>query len=214
VEQAFGNWKGAPNSGSASCSASNQADSEIGAPKRVTETRDKKQAVVVIGFPGTTFFSPDRYALELLQEACSDLGSRLFLRVREKLGLAYYVGAQHMAGLAPGYFAFYCGTEPGKAAQVEAELLREAGLLRAEGLSEEELKRAKAKVIGQRKIARQELGSLATNTALDELYGLGYAHFEAEDRKIEAVTLAEVRAAAEKHLQAQTAVISVISPES
>ena len=102
----------------------------------------------------------------------------------------------------------------GEAAQVEAELLREAGLLRAEGLSEEELKRAKAKVIGQRKIARQELGSLATNTALDELYGLGFANFETEDRKIEAVTLAEVKAAAEKYLQAQTAVISVISPES
>ena len=46
----------------------------------------------------------DRYALELIQESCSDLGSRLFLRIREQLGLAYYVGAQHFAGLLPGYF--------------------------------------------------------------------------------------------------------------
>ena len=49
-----------------------------------------------------------------LQEACSDLGSRLFLRIREKLGLAYYVGAQNVVGLAPGYFAFYAGTDAGK----------------------------------------------------------------------------------------------------
>ena len=74
--------------------------------KRVTETRDKKQAVLVIGFPGTTVRDADRYPLELLQETCSDLGSRLFLRIREKLGLAYYVGAQNVLGLAPGYFAF------------------------------------------------------------------------------------------------------------
>ena len=65
--------------------------------KRVTETRDKKQAVLVIGFRGTTVHDADRYPLELLQEACSDLGSRLFLRIREKLGLAYYVGAQNVA---------------------------------------------------------------------------------------------------------------------
>ncbi len=85
--------------------------------------------MLVIGFPGTTMFDADRYALELIQESCSDLGSRLFLRVREKLGLAYYVGAQNFMGLAPGYFAFYTGTEPSKAELVEKELLKEAELL-------------------------------------------------------------------------------------
>ena len=181
--------------------------------QRVSETRDKKQAVLVVGFPGASFFDPDRQALELIQEACSDLGSRLFMRVREELGLAYYVGAQNMAGLIPGYFAFYCGTEPESAAQVEAELLREAELLCAEGLSPEELKRAKAKVLGHRKIARQELGSLAHSTALDELYGLGFNNYEAEDAKIEAVTLADILSAARKHLKRDISVVSTVSPE-
>ena len=152
--------------------------------QRVEETRDKKQAVLVIGFPGTTMHDDDRYALELIQESCSDLGSRLFLRIREQLGLAYYVGAQNFAGLAPGYFAFYTGTEPAKAALVEKELLKEAELLRTEGLTAEELKRAKAKIIGQKKIARQDLGHLASTTALDELYGLGYQRTELDDAQI------------------------------
>jgi hypothetical protein len=47
-----------------------------------------KQAVLVIGYRGTTLSDADRYPLDLLQEACSDLGSRLFLRIREQLGLA------------------------------------------------------------------------------------------------------------------------------
>ena len=106
-------------------------------------------------------YDDDRYPLELIQESCSDLGSRLFLRIREQLGLAYYVGAQNFAGLVPGYFAFYTGTEPSKVGLVEKELFKEIELLRNEGLTAEELKRAKAKIIGQKKIARQDLGHLA-----------------------------------------------------
>lgn len=168
---------------------------------------------MVVGFPGTTLDSADRYALELVQEACSDLGSRLFLRVREEMGLAYYVGAQHFPGVAPGYFAFYVGTMPEKVELVEKELLREAELLRAEGLTDAELKRAKAKIIGQKKIARQELGTLASTTALDELYGLGYQRIDEEDALYEAVTLEEVKAAAVKYLRPEAVVIAVVKPE-
>ena len=168
--------------------------------------------MLVIGFRGTTVRDADHYPLELLQEACSDLGSRLFLRIREKLGLAYYVGAQNVLGLAPGYFAFYAGTMPEKARLVETELLSEAESLRAEGLTPEELKRAKAKVIGQRKIARQDLGSFAMTTALDELYGLGYAHTDQEDALYAAVPLDQVKAAAQKYLQPDALVIAVVKP--
>ena len=168
--------------------------------------------MLVLGFPGTTMLDNDRYALELLQESCSDLGSRLFLRIRDELGLAYYVGAQNFAGLVPGYFAFYTGTEPYKAGLVEKELLKEAELLRTEGLTAEELKRAKAKIIGQKKIARQDLGSLASLTALDELYGLGYQRAELDDAKYEAVTLEQIKAAAQKYLKPEALVVAVVKP--
>jgi zinc protease len=207
VETVFGEWKPGRNL------EFKTRNLELKESKRVEETRDKKQAVVVIGFPGTTMHDEDRYALELIQESCSDLGSRLFLRIREQLGLAYYVGAQHFAGLAPGYFTFYAGTEPSKAAQVEQEILKEAGLLRTEGLTAEELKRAKAKLIGQKKIARQDLGHLASTTTLDELYGLGYQRAELDDAKFEAVTLEQIKAVAQKYLKPDALVVAVVKPE-
>ena len=214
VEKVFAGWKGAPSTSSARHKVydSKHAEPVLGAPKRVEETRDKKQAVIVLGFAATTMHDEDRYALDLLQEACSDLGSRLFLRVREKLGLAYYVGAQHFPGLAPGYFAFYAGTEPTKAGLVEQEFLKEADLLRTEGLTAEELKRAKAKIIGQKKISRQDLGSLASLTALDELYGLGYRRTELDDARFESVTLEQVTAVAQKYLKPDAFVVSVVKP--
>jgi zinc protease len=207
VEKAFANWKSA-----SSLEIENRKSKIENSLMRVEEIRDKKQAVIVIGFGGTTMHDDDRYALDLLQEACSDLGSRLFLRVREKLGLAYYVGAQHFPGLAPGYFAFYAGTEPTKADLVEQEFLKEAELLRTEGLTAEELKRAKAKIIGSKKIARQDLGSLASLTALDELYGLGYQRTDLDDAKFEAVTLEQVKAVAQKYLKPDAFVVSVVKP--
>ena len=217
VEKAFANWRLV--AGSAGILPANHAAAQsnrrqdAGAPRRVTETRDKKQAVLVIGFPGTTMHDDDRYPLELIQESCSDLGSRLFLRIREQLGLAYYVGAQSFAGMVPGYFAFYAGTEPSKAGQVEAELLKEAELLRTEGLTAEELKRSKAKIIGQKKIARQELGHLASTTALDELYGLGYQRAELDDATYEAVTLEQIKAAAQKYLRPDALIVAVVKPD-
>jgi zinc protease len=207
VETVLGGWK------PGSKPEFKTRNSELKESKRVEETRDKKQAVVVIGFPGTTMHDEDRYALELIQESCSDLGSRLFLRIREQLGLAYYVGAQHFAGLAPGYFTFYAGTEPTKAAQVEQEILKEAGFLRTDGLTAEELKRAKAKTIGQKKIARQDLGHLASTTTLDELYGLGYQRAELDDAKFEAVTMEQIKAVAQKYLKPDALVVAVVKPE-
>ncbi|HXR03330.1 MAG TPA: pitrilysin family protein, partial [Verrucomicrobiae bacterium] len=216
VEKAFANWHRS-GTGVPPVRFNSQAQQTGGTPvllaRRVTETRDKKQAVLVIGFPGTTMHDDDRYPLELIQESCSDLGSRLFLRIRDELGLAYYVGAQNFAGLVPGYFAFYTGTEPSKAGQVETELLKEAELLRTEGLTAEELKRSKAKIIGQKKIARQELGHLASTTALDELYGLGYQRTELDDAKYEAVTLDQIKAVAQKYLKPDALVVAVVKPE-
>lgn len=200
VHRVFGDWTPAP-----ALELPPPAPPGFG---RVFEPADKKQAVLVVGFPGLTLDDPDRYALELIQEACSDLGSRLFLRVRDRMGLAYYVGAQHFPGLRPGYFAFYAGTAPEHAAQVEAELLAEAQALRAAGLTPEELRRAQAKVIGQRKIARQDLGQLAMTQALDELYGLGYACCDQEDERFAAVTVEQTRRVAERYLQPERAVIA------
>jgi zinc protease len=206
IERTFGNWRRGE--------VVKLAAPAVTAPvsNRVAESRDKKQAVLVIGFPGTTIHNDDHYALELIHEACSDLGSRLFLRIREELGLAYYCGAQNFAGIVPGYFAFYTGTEPSKAELVESELLREAELLRTEGLTDAELNRAKAKIIGQKKIHRQDIGNLASITALDELYGLGFQHSELDDAKFEAVTPGQIKAVARKYLTPEGFVVSVVKP--
>jgi len=178
----------------------------------LSETCDKKQSVVVFGFPGTTFFDKERHALDLLQETCSDLGSRLFMRIRDELGLAYYVGAQHMPGIVKGYFGFYAGTSPEHVEQVKEEFKIQINKIKSEGITQQELDRSKAKMLGQKQIARQDLGHLAMASALDELYGLGFQHPLEEDAAIRAVSLEDVQKAAEKIFDLENSTVAVVGP--
>ena len=210
VEKLFGHWK---SSDAANELIRTSPDAPSPSTQRVEEIRDKKQAVLVIGFPGTTMHDEDRYALDLIQESCSDLGSRLFLRIREQLGLAYYVGAQHFAGLAPGYFAFYAGTEPAKAALVEQEIAQGSRIPAHRRPDRRGTQTRQGQNHRPEKNRAAGPRHLASTTTLDELYGLGYQRAELDDAKYEAVTLEQIKAAAQKYLKPDALVVAVVKPE-
>ncbi|MDQ3313017.1 MAG: insulinase family protein [Verrucomicrobiota bacterium] len=180
----------------------------------VESIREKAQGVLMVGFRGADLFSPDHYALELIDEASSDLGSRFFIRIRDQMGLAYYVGSSQLQGLVPGMFTFYLGTDPQKLAPVKTALLDEIRKLASEGLTSEELERAKKKLIGQQQISNQSNDSLGYMTALDELYGRGFNHYQELERAVERVTLEDVKRVAAKYFQAQPYVLATVRPSS
>lgn len=180
---------------------------------RREETKPKEQAVMLLGFSGADIFNPDRFALELLDTAYSGLGSRVFRRIRDELGLCYYVGAYQLLGLEPGYFALYVGTTPEKVAACEREFYAELEKLKTTGLSDEELARAKATVIGQRKVSLQDNAQVALMAGLDELYGLGYNYFETMDAKFRGVTMDDIKRVAVKYLADRPHAIVVVRPE-
>jgi zinc protease len=183
-------------------------------PKTVTveSLKEKAQGVLMVGYRGADMLSEDRSALELIDEASSDFGSRFFVRIREQMGLAYYVGASQMQGLVPGLFLFYLGTDPQKIEPVRTALLDEIGKLASEGLTVEELERAKKKMLGQQQIANQSNDSFGYMAALDELYGLGFDHYKTLEREVEAITLADVRRVAAKYFQNQPYVLALVRP--
>jgi zinc protease len=179
----------------------------------VERPKDKTQAVLMVGFRGADMFSPDRYALELIDEASSDLGSRFFVRIREQMGLAYFVGASQMQGIVSGLFAFYLGTDPQKVEPVKVALLEEIQKLAESGLTSEELTRAKKKLIGQQRIANQSNDSFGYMAALDELYGLGFDHYKELEREVNLVTLEQIQRVAAKYFQ-QPYVLATVQPPS
>ncbi|PYK37238.1 MAG: hypothetical protein DME49_12450 [Verrucomicrobia bacterium] len=191
-------------------------DAHPAAPLRqmtnVESQKEKAQGVIMVGYRGVDVFSKDRHALELIDEASSDLGSRFFIRIREQMGLAYYVGASQMPGLVPGIFAFYLGTDPQKIEPVKTALLDEIRKLASDGLTSEELMRAKKKLVGQQQIANQSNDSFGYQCALDELYGLGFNHYKSLEHDVEAVTLDEIKRVAGKYFREQPYVLATVRP--
>jgi len=180
---------------------------------RKEETRPKQQAVLLIGFSGADMFSPDRFALELLDTAYSGQGSRVFLRIRDELGLAYYVGAYQLLGLDTGYFGFYVGTTGDQVATCEKEFFAELDKLKIDGLSEEELTRAKNGLIGQQKVALQDNSTLSLTVGLDELYGLGYDYFTTTEQRYRAVTVADIKRVANNYFGDKPHAVVIVKPE-
>jgi zinc protease len=184
----------------------------LGKPETVESHKDKAQGVIMVGFRGASLSSPDRYALDLIDEASSDLGSRFFIRIREQMGLAYYVGAGQMQGLVPGLFSFYLGTDPQKIEPVKTALLDEIHKLANDGLTPEELVRAKKKLIGQQEIANQSNDAFGYHCALDELYGLGFNYYKRLDHDVNAVTLDAIKQVAAKYFRDQPYVLATVRP--
>ncbi|MEZ5305287.1 MAG: pitrilysin family protein [Verrucomicrobiales bacterium] len=183
------------------------------APDAITLIKDKQQGVLLIGYRSVGVASEDRALLELLDEACSDMASRFFLRIREEMGLAYYVGASQFLGMEDGAFLFYVGTDPLKLDEVQSAMQHEIDDLAKNGLTEEEFLRAKKTYLGKHKIQRQSNGSLAHAAALDELYDLGIDHTDKLLAEIEACTLDQLNATAAKYLLGKPAVSVRVMPE-
>jgi zinc protease len=166
----------------------------------------------MLGYQGADVFDPDRYALELIDEASSDMGSRFFIRIREQMGLAYFVGAAQVQALVPGLFAFYLGTDPEKTEEVKKAFLEEVHKLSNNGLTELELTRAKKKLVGQQQIANQSNNTFAYMSALDELYGLGFDRYKELEKRVNAVGLADIKRVAAKYFAQQRHVLAIVQP--
>jgi zinc protease len=173
----------------------------------------KEQAVLHLAFPTVPLIHPDQTALSVLDEALSDLGSRLFVRIREELGLAYFVGTSQFLGLEAGHFFFYLGTDPAKRHEIERELLQEVANLARNGITGEEFARARAKMQSQDKLDQQNPSQLAYAASLDELFGLGYAYGQTRREAIAALTLDEVNSVAAKYFSSPNYVLAIVSPQ-
>jgi len=172
----------------------------------------KEQAHFVLGFLGTTFQRKDRYAMEILEAALSSQGGRLFHQLRDRESLAYALAFTAKPNLDPGYIAVYMGTHPAKLENAIEAVLRELRKVKEGGLTEEEVERAKKYLIGIFEIGLQTNGAQANQISLDELYGLGFDHYQKYAEEIRKVSREDVNRVAKEYFNLETYAIAIIRP--
>lgn len=172
---------------------------------------DREQAVLAMAVPGLSFDSPDTVAAELLQEHTSNMAGPLFSRIREELGLAYYVSSSQFHGLGTGMFATYLGTAPDQLDLAQRELTATLESIRERGLSVEELERARTATLSSHALDEQSLSSQARQNALDSLLGLGLDHSEKSLQQLRTISREEVNTFTQD-LLGRASVTTIVTP--
>ncbi|CAI9084906.1 insulinase family protein [Candidatus Methylacidiphilum fumarolicum] len=172
----------------------------------------KEQAVVGISFRTKPIADPDQIPLEVISEILSDLGSRLFIKIREEKGLAYFVFPTRFIGWKGGAFSIIAGTDPKFKEEVEKLIFNVLEDICQHGFLEEELQRAKAKLLSEEKIASQYPSSSIARATIDALLGLGWDYEEKKIKKIEQISLEEINETARRIFSLTGYVIGIVYP--
>ena len=129
-----------------------------------------EQVQLVLGFPGISDVAPERYALYLLNDIMGgSMSSRLFQEVRERQGLVYSVHSGAQQYRDAGVLYLYAGTETDNFSKVLKAFLKEVRALKKDGLTAEELARAKDHLKGNLMLSLESSSSRMNRLARQEL---------------------------------------------
>ncbi|NXY94120.1 insulinase family protein [Streptomyces sp. BR123] len=174
--------------------------------------RKTEQAHVVLGMPGLARTDDRRWALGVLNTALGGgMSSRLFQEVREKRGLAYSVYSYTSGFADTGLFGVYAGCRPSQVHDVLRICRGELEKVVAEGLTDEEIKRAIGQLSGSTVLGLEDTGAIMNRIGKSELCWGDQMSVDDMLGRIAAVTPDDVRSVAQDVL-AQRPSLAVIGP--
>lgn len=120
-----------------------------------------EQNHIALGIPGVCITSPDRAALICINSILGGgMSSRLFQSVREKHGLAYSVYSYLSTYKETGVFYIYAGVNPTKLGKAYDCIISEIKKVGANGITNDELIRAKEQIKGSTVLSSESTSSL------------------------------------------------------
>jgi len=177
------------------------------AGRRLVE-RPVQQAQVLVGYLGPSLLQPDYAATRVLATVLGGgMSGRLFRELRDQRGLAYSVGMLGSFRTGPSFLVSYLGTAPPNAEAAETGMLGEIDRVRGEPVTERELARAKAYLLGNLAMDRRTSARHAWYMAFFEVIGAGWDFPERYARAVEAVTADDVARVARRYLTQPTVIV-------
>src|SRR4051812_19480920 len=188
-----------------------------GAPDRPARpagliSRRTEQTHLLLGTPAMGRLDERRYAAAVLDTAVGGgMSSRLFQEIREKRGLVYSVGSAltHYAGA--GSFSVYAGCSQKRVPEVLRLIREELGRVAADGLTAEEVRRARGQLKGGLVLGLEDTGSRMSRLGKSELSYGEYQPVRDVLALLDAVDEAQVRAVADE-LFARETCLAVVGP--
>lgn len=205
VAERFGDWSGE--------TVDHQLSAADQVPTVSLTRRETEQAHLILGGPGLARSDERRWAFEVLNHVMgSGMSSRLFREVREERGLAYAVYGFKLSYSDNGAWGVHVGTTPNQTDTALTVIREELAKVVEEGLTPEELERAKGSMRGGLALALEDANSRMVRLGRDELAGMPHLSVDERLKKLEGVDLDMVKAVAADVYGAPTRVLGAVGP--
>ncbi len=173
-----------------------------------------EQAHTVIATAGVSITDPKRYAAAILDLALGgNMSSRLFQEVREKRGLVYTINTYRESHATSGLFGVYAASRPKNVQQVLELTMEEFRKIKADGLTEQEITRAKTQLKSELLLGLESMRYRTSRNAYSELYYGRQLEAEEIVKEIDAVTSAEITKIANEILHGDMLSMVVVGPK-
>ena len=181
-------------------------------PTVLLKSKKTEQAHLCLGVRAPSYMDRDRHVMDILNCVLGEgMSSRLFLEVREKLGLAYDVHSYVNKMYDTGVLGVYAGTEPRQAARAVGAIVGQLRRLCNEPVSPAELTKAKEFYKGRLLLQMESTNSVATWYGGQEALMGRIEDVDQTVAEIDTVTADDVMRVA-KELFSQALQLAVIGP--
>lgn len=168
-------------------------------PAILTEYKETDQTRLILGVRGYSLFHPGRFAQDLLAAILGGMfSSRLFMEVREKLGLAYDIRTSSENDPDTGYLASFAGVPHGKAEQAIKTILGEYQKIATKLVSQDELTKARDHLKGTMALALEPSETKASFYGIQELLEKKFLTPDQIHATMKAVKTSHLRRVAQK----------------
>jgi len=171
---------------------------EMPVGRRVRFKKQGSQAEVFAGCAVPAMKPAEEAAVDLLNEILTGFNGRLFISLRRRYGYVYYAMPVKIFTGDFGLWGIQTGTKPANAEEVERIIFRELETVSREGVTDEEMRTAKATLETRQRRAASEAGGSAA--ILAEYVARDWPVMSVRERTlvINSVTAEDVRAMAER----------------
>ncbi len=175
--------------------------------------KDSEQAHLCLGVRGYPLGNPDRYKIAVLNAILgSSMSSRLFIQLRERRGLAYYVRSGADEYHDTGSLSAQAGVEPKNINEAIKVLLAEFNLIANKEPDEAEMKKGREYLKGRLILELEDSREVATMFGLQQLLENKTRTPEEIMVEVDKVTASDVTSVAKKLFVSQSLNLAIIGP--
>lgn len=172
-----------------------------------------EQTNLIIGFQGYGLSDERRHTLNIISAFLGGMmSSRLYGKIVEEMGAAYYINTSNSSSTDIGDFSVSSGVDNKKVFLVIESILKEFKNIKEKKIKQEELQKAKDYIKGRTLLGFESIESKVNFYASQELFLDKITPFEEVIKKIEAITVEDVKRVANETFTSERLNLALIGP--